>query len=117
MLPVQASYTALSRARVRFVHQGNFSSDFTPFELSFDALTIGRRRVIFLAVGGQGVVAVILVILVRAKQLLPFEQLVSEPEMRLNDDVESSSTDKTVGSREGHAHGAHHFSNADGGRT
>ena len=115
MYPVQPLYRPLSRARVRLIHEGDLPGNFTPFELSFDALAIRGRLVILLAIGRQCVVAVVLALLMRTKQFLPFEQLVSEPEVRLDNDVEPPSADKAVCSREGHSHGTHHFGDADSG--
>lgn len=78
-------FKALSESsRIRAIHEGDFSRDFAPFELPLgeDAALAGRRRLLCL------------------EKLLPLQKLVREPQMRLDDNVEPTGPDETIGSWE-----------------
>ena len=78
--------------RIWLIHRCYFSSNFWPFQLSFEPAIFIPRCLKF---------------------LFPFKQLVRETQMRLDYDVEPPSTDEAICSGKRETKGSHDFCNAN----
>lgn len=83
------------------IHESNFSGNFSPLKFSFEAASAAIRP--------QP--------LARLQKLFPFEELVCESQVRLNDDIQTSSPNKAICSWERKIQFAHHLSDADRGTS
>lgn len=107
----KARQTCLSRSactrvrgcssRIWAIHERDLSSDLTPFE--FPLASPCRAVFIF----GR--------VLVCPKELFPLQELICKPQVRLDDDIEPSGTDKAIRPGEGQAKLSHHLSNTNCG--
>lgn len=80
-------------SRIRLVHSSHFASDIWPFQFS--------PKLAFCVWS-------------TLKFLLPFEELVRESKMWLNDHIQTSSSNVAICTWKREAHGSHHFGDADG---
>lgn len=93
------SPAGLSSPCIRAVHDGNLPADLGPLQLPLEAAGI--------AVFAGGPTAL--------QCLLPLEELISEPQMGLDNDIQPAGSHKAVSPRKGYAKLAHDFGDADGG--